>query len=291
MAKPTLLVLAAGMGSRYGGVKQIDAFGPTGETIMDYSLFDAIRAGFGKIVVVIRREIEAEVKALLMPKLADKIPLFFAFQEGNMEGRSKPWGTAHAILSAQSFLNEPFAVINADDFYGFSAYQKMANFLANAAGGEYAMMGYQLQNTLSDFGSVARGVCETDQNGYLKSIVERTKIFREGAKTVYQEEGKNTELSENVSVSMNFWGFMPDFLELSLPIFEEFRAKNRDNAKAEFFIPLVVDILMKEKHKKVKVLESDANWFGVTYKEDKAWVQVKMRELIENEEYPYYLWK
>jgi len=291
MAKPTLLVLAAGMGSRYGGVKQIDAFGPTGETIMDYSLFDAIRAGFGKIVVVVRREIEQEVKALLMPKLADKIPLFFALQETNSPTRTKPWGTAHAILSAHAFLNEPFAVINADDFYGFSAYQKMANFLANASEKEYAMMGYQLENTLSDFGSVARGVCEVDAEGYLHSIVERTQIFREGTRTVYQEEGKNIPLGENMLVSMNFWGFQPDFLTLSAPLFEDFSQKNHDNPKSEFFIPLVMDILMKQHHKKVKVLESDANWFGVTYKEDKAWVQAKMRELIENEEYPYYLWK
>ncbi len=300
--KPTLFVLAAGMGSRYGGLKQLDGLGPNGETIMDYSIYDAIKSGFGKLVFVIRKSFEKEFVDKVASKYDKHIPVEIVFQELTdlPEGftvhpeRVKPWGTNHAVLRGKDVIKEPFAVINADDFYGRDAFQKLAEFLNKLEGSKnhYCMVGYRLQNTLSESGSVARGVCETDDNNFLKSIVERTHIERKDGKIQYKDaENYWYELPENAPVSMNMWGFTPDYFEYSTDYFIKFLELNQSNLKAEYFIPLMVDHLIMNKTADVKVLDTSSKWFGVTYAEDRDSVVAKLQALADNGEYPTPLWK
>ncbi|MFA6292596.1 MAG: sugar phosphate nucleotidyltransferase [Victivallales bacterium] len=296
--KPTLLVLAAGIGSRYGGLKQIDPVGPSGEIIIDYSIYDAIRAGFGKVVFVIRRDIEETFRECIGSRFESKIRTEYVFQELDRlppgfkvpEGRQKPWGTGHAILMAKDSVKEPFAVINADDFYGRCGYELLAKELSNPVPGpvaEYYMVGFKLENTLSEFGFVARGVCKTDSRGYLVDVVERTKIEKiEGGAKFTDEEGKTIKLAGNEIVSMNMWGFTASLFDHLEKHFVEFLGKNIGNPKAEFFIPTVVGDLVKTGKAKVKALESKDQWFGVTYRDDKPVVVENIRRLISSGEYP-----
>ena len=293
--KPTLLILAAGMGSRYGGLKQADQVGPSGETIIDYSIYDAIRAGFGKIVMVVRQSILDEMKSMFDERWGDQIQIEYAIQEvdvpvdgiENLPARSKPWGTAHAVMVAKNYINEPFAVINADDFYGNDAFVKMSAFLTTTASSdEYAMVGYILKNTLSDHGFVSRGVCVPDADNFLQSVTERTRIERIDGTICFKEGDKLLELADETYVSMNFWGFMPNFFKESEAQFKHFVAKNAENEKAEFFIPTVVEDLMVQDKVKVKILESTAKWMGITYREDKPVVIEKVNELVSAGDYP-----
>jgi len=297
--KPTLLILAAGMGSRYGGLKQLDRLGPSGETIMDYSVFDAKRAGFGKVVFVIRKSFEKEFREIFVDKLKGHIEVELVFQEiDNVpkgivvpEERTKPWGTGHAILVAKDAVKEPFVVINADDFYGAEAYQVTAAFLKNqASDNEYAMCGYQLNKTLSEFGTVSRGVCQTDNDGYLITVTERTSIAKSNNQIMYKDGDQNFPLKENDIVSMNFWGFHPSLFNHLQQKFNAFIQKNADNPKAEFYIPFVVDELMHEGKVKTKVLQSEATWFGVTYQEDRPVTVTKIQQLVDKGIYPSKLW-
>lgn len=300
--KPTLLILAAGMGSRYGGLKQIDGVGPHGETIIEYSIYDAIRAGFGKVVFVIRPDIEEAFKEVISTKFADQIEIAYAFQEITtpIEGitefpeRQKPWGTAHAVLVAKDKIQEPFAVINADDYYGITGFKTMADFLTTACREDnFAMVAYMLQNTLSDHGTVSRGVCEMDAENNLTDVVERFKVHKEGAKIFCEdEEGTKIELPDpNTLVSMNFWGFHPAIFDVMREQFVEFVKENLDKPKAEFFIPLVVNRQIKSHTAKVAVLSNDEQWYGVTYKEDKAAVQEAFKKLTASGKYEAPLWK
>lgn len=297
--KPTLLILAAGMGSRYGGLKQLDRLGSSGETIMDYSIYDAIRAGFGKVVFVIRKSFENEFKKVFVEKLEGKIAVELVYQElDNLpqgieynKERVKPWGTGHAILVAKDAINEPFAVINADDFYGAEAYAEMVRFLGNQANqNTYAMCGYLLGKTLSDFGSVSRGVCKINNQGYLVEVNERTSIEKNNGQITYDEQGKKTPLSENDVVSMNFWGFHPSIFTYLNEKFTAFAKENAANLKSEFFIPFVVDDLMKENKVNTKVLQSEASWFGVTYQADRPVAVEKLKSLVAQRKYPNKLW-
>lgn len=294
----TLLVLAAGMGSRYGGIKQIDGFGPSGETIMDYSLYDAIRAGFTKVVFIVRDEILETVKERFEPKLKGKLKVDFVVQalssfvpeKYQHGGRTKPWGTSHAVLCAKDVIKEPFAVINADDFYGRSAFKSLADFFNADTEGAHAMVGYTLKNVLSEHGSVSRGCGEQDAKGYLKSVVERTTIVKENGKIIAKEKDGDLELSPETPTSMNFWGFQPSIFPLIENMFQEFLKENSDNPKAEFFIPLVGNLMIQQGKGKVKVLGGGDIWFGVTYKEDKEEVTRKIQELVDKGEYPAKLW-
>lgn len=297
--KPTLIVLAAGMGSRYGGLKQLDRLGPSGETIMDYSVYDAIRAGFGKVVFVIRKSFEADFRDIFVKKLEGKIEVELVFQElDNVpEGisypaeRQKPWGTGHAILVTKDVVKEPFAVINADDFYGAEAYKEIAEFLTHQAKDkEYAMCGYLLGKTLSDFGTVSRGVCKTDENDFLVEVNERTSIVKENGAISYEADGSKFPLIENDVVSMNFWGFTPSLYQHLEEKFIAFVNENASNLKSEFYIPFVVDDLMKENKVKAKVLKSNSDWFGVTYKEDRPVTVEKIQKLVDEGKYPNKLW-
>lgn len=301
--KPILVILAAGMASRYGSAKQVDAFGPQGEKIIDYSIYDAIKAGFGKVVFVIREEFLAVMKENFDHKLAGKIEVAYVFQDFDLTRfgiakkieRTKPWGTGHAVLSAEGEIDRPFCVINADDFYGYDAFEKMADFLkSNVTDETMAMVGFQIGNTLSDFGYVSRGVCEVDQTGNLRSVTERTNIYRkeDGAmsKIVYKDEEAEHPLSEKTLVSMNFWGFTPKLLEVAKSLFPDFVAKNMHNPKAEFFIPTIPDYMVKCGMANFAVLPTSAKWFGVTYKEDKKYVQQSIRNLILIGDYPETLW-
>ncbi len=299
--KPTLLILAAGMGSRYGGLKQMDKVGPSGETIIDYSIYDAIRAGFGKIVFVIRREIEEEFKEVFIDRLKGEIDIDYVFQELTMvpegvkvpENRKKPWGTGHAIMVAEEKINEPFAAINADDFYGSQSFGVIAEFLRNNQNeNDYAMVGYQLDKTLSDFGHVARGVCKTDENGFLKEVTERTNIQRTEKGIAFTgENGEEVILSGNETVSMNFWGFKTSVFSWLSRYFTEFIKEHGDEPKSEFFIPILVMELIKIRQAKVKVLQSGEKWFGVTYKADKEDVMQKILNKVKAGEYPEKLWE
>ncbi len=293
--KPTLMVLAAGMGSRYGGLKQLDQLGPGGETIMDYSVYDAMRAGFGKVVFVIRKSFEKEFREIFVDKLAGKIDVELVFQElDNLPlgfnlppERTKPWGTGHAILVAKNAINTPFAVINADDFYGAEAYQSAYHFLTSQVSpNEYAMCGYQLGNTLSDFGSVSRGICQIDNEQYLEEVNERTSIAKENGHITYAIGEHKFPLSDSDVVSMNFWGFHPSLFDHLNEKFTAFLKAQGDQLKSEFYIPLVVDDLMKEGKVRTKVLESDAKWFGVTYQEDRPSTIDKLNELVKAGMYP-----
>ncbi len=297
--KPTLLVLAAGVGSRYGGVKQMDPIGPSGENIIDYSVFDAIRAGFGKVVFVINSKIEQDFKEVYESRLSGKIETAYVIQEiSNIpEGlsfnreRSKPWGTGHAVLVARDLIREPFAVINADDFYGQHAFEIMGRYLSglNVEETRYAMVGYELKNTLSENGSVSRGICNTVDH-MLTGVVERTSIIREGDKIIFEEGGKQFPLDENELVSMNIWGFTPKYFDQSGAYFSAFIRENADNLKAEFYIPFVINQLIRKEEASVKVLESHDRWFGVTYQEDKAQTVLSVEEMIEAGRYPASLW-
>lgn len=297
--KPTLLILAAGMGSRYGGLKQIDPLGPSGETIIEYSIYDAIDAGFGKVVFVIRESFADAFRKQFSDKFEDKIEVAYAYQEVNtpVEGvddiphREKPWGTMHAVIVAEHVVNEPFAVINADDFYGRDAFVKIAEFLrSDCTETEYAMVGYVLRNTLSPNGSVSRGVCVADGNGYLSRINERTKIHWEGENVVYVEDGTYHNVDPDSVVSMNFWGFHPNIFPAARKMFREFVKDNKDNPKAEFFIPLVADNLIQSGDARFRILTSQDHWFGVTYPEDRDTVVSAFREMTQAGRYPQSLW-
>lgn len=298
--KPTLLLLAAGMGSRYGGLKQLDGLGPNGETIMDYSIYDAIKAGFGKIVFVIRKDFEDDFRQKVLSKYEGHIPAEVCFQamdklpEGFIvpEGRQKPWGTNHAVMMAKGLIHEPFCVINCDDFYNRDAYMVMGKFLSELPEGSknrYSMVGFRVGNTLSENGTVARGICSKDNEGHLTEVVERTEIMRVDGKVCYKdEEGKWVAVEDNTPVSMNMWGFTPDYFEYSDEYFKEFLSdtKNMENLKAEFFIPLVVNNLIHEGTATVKVLDTTSKWFGVTYAADRQATVDRIQKLIEEGVYP-----
>jgi UTP-glucose-1-phosphate uridylyltransferase len=294
--KPTLLILAAGMGSRYGGLKQVEPIGPGGEVIMDYSIYDAIRAGFGKVIFVIRKSFADEFKELFEAKLKGKIETEYVYQEledlpkgySVPHGREKPWGTAHAILVTKDVIREPFCQLNADDFYGYRAFKVMAEFLSGPLKPyQYSMVGYKLRNTLSEFGSVSRGICDVDTNGYLQKIVETTKIFREDGKIVSLEPGgESIYLTGDESVSMNIWGFQPDIYKIIEEKFIKFLDQNMHLPKSEIFIPSVVYEMIREQRASVEVLKGDSLWFGVTYKEDKPYVVSQVKKLTEKGEYP-----
>ena len=294
--KPTLFVLAAGMGSRYGGLKQIDGLGPSGETIMDYSVYDALRAGFGKVVFVIRKDFEEAFRKVVISKYADKVPCEVCFQSVDSvpEGctynpeRTKPWGTNHAVLMAKGLINEPFAVINADDFYGRESFQVLADYLKSVEGttGKYCMVGYRVANTLSENGSVSRGVCATDENGYLTDVVERTKIEKVGDKIIYTEDGVDTEISPNSPVSMNMWGFTPEYFEYVEKAFVEFLQARGQELKSEFYIPTLVNDMIRSGEATCKVLDTTSKWFGVTYAEDRPQVVMKINDLVKEGVYP-----
>ena len=298
--KPTLLLLAAGMGSRYGGLKQLDGLGPNGETIMDYSIYDAIKAGFGKIVFVIRKDFEKEFKEKVLSKYEGHIPAELVFQsldalpEGYAvpEGREKPWGTNHAVMMAKDVIKEPFCVINCDDFYNRDSFVVIVKFLSELpenSKNAYAMVGFRVGNTLSENGTVARGVCSTDENGLLTTVVERTEIMRVEGKVSYKdEEGQWVAIEDNTPVSMNMWGFSPDYFDYSEKYFKDFLAdeKNRTNLKAEFFIPLMVNKLVNDKTATVKVLDTTSKWFGVTYSADREGTVERIQSLVNEGVYP-----
>ncbi|MFM2362120.1 MAG: hypothetical protein RLZZ316_1022 [Bacteroidota bacterium] len=298
--QPTLLILAAGMASRYGSMKQIQAFGPSGETIMDYSIYDAIRAGFGKVVFIIRKDFAEDFKNIFEPKLKGRIAVDYVFQEMTafMDGfalpaeRTKPWGTAHAVLCAKNAVKEPFAVINADDFYGRDAFEKAHAFLTKDCTPQvYSIIGYDLQKTLSDNGTVNRGVCQVDAKGNLTSIVERINIADKEGKVLCDDEHEPKELPRHSSVSMNFWCFHPSIFTISKQLFNQFLAENITKPKAEFFIPIVADQFIKDGSGVIKVIPTSAQWFGVTYKEDAPGVQESLNTLIKDGEYPTSLWQ
>lgn len=302
MQKPTLLILAAGMGSRYGGLKQVDGVGPNEEAIIEYSVYDAIRAGFGKVVFVIRESFEEAFKAKFANKFQDKIEVLYAYQavnpviEGveNIPHREKPWGTGHAVLSAAHLIHEPFAVINADDYYGVNAYQTIADFFKNGvAENRYAMVGFVLEKTLSDNGTVNRGICQTDENGFLTDVVERLKIRRESDGQVYftDEDEQDYPLKDDDIASMNFWGFHANFMQEAHKMFVDFVKANKENPKAEFYIPLIVNELIQAKKMDLQVLKSADQWFGVTYQADKPIVVDALETLTNNGVYPNPLWE
>jgi NDP-sugar pyrophosphorylase family protein len=296
--KPTLLVLAAGMGSRYGGLKQVDPVGPHGETIIDYSIYDAMRAGFGKLVFIIRKEIEEQFKQVVGSRFDRRIPVEYVFQELDKlppgfsvpAGRSKPWGTTHAILMAADTIHEPFAAINGDDFYGRNSYRLLADHLRSGTV-DQAMVGFILRNTLSDFGSVARGVCTVDSSGYLQSIVEMTQIERDGTGARNTgSDGQTVGLSGDEAVSMNMWGFTPDIFPRLQQHFTEFLQQSGDSMKSECYIPSSVGQIILSGQSKVRLLRTPDSWFGVTYREDRDHVVESLRSCIQRGDYPERLW-
>jgi len=298
--KPTLLILAAGMGSRFGGLKQIEPVGPNGETILEYSVYDAIRAGFGKVIFVIRESFAEGFKSRFESKLTGKIEIKYVYQEADMLpegfqfpiGREKPWGTGHAVLMAKDVINEPFAVINADDFYGADAYKVLAEYLTQSiTPAKYAMVGYSLNNTLSEFGSVSRGICVTDENNQLTKITETHKIRPEGNLILCESsENETTELKGDETVSMNFWGFHPSIFGNIENQFIDFLSHNINQPKSEFYIPFVVFEMIQAGQISVEVLHANSPWFGVTYKEDKPHVIDQIRNLTNQGIYPKKLW-
>lgn len=296
--RPSLLVLAAGMGSRYGGLKQIDPVGPSGETIMDYSIFDALRAGFGRVVFVIRRDMEEAFRSTIGARFETRVPVAYAFQEiddvpagFNMPaGRTKPWGTAHAILAARDVVHAPFAVINADDFYGAQGYRALAEHLTSGAL-DYAMAGFVLRNTLSEFGSVARGVCDVSADGYLRGVVETTGIERDGRGAQATDgAGHATKLSGDEIVSMNMWGFTPGIFTHLGGYFAEFLRQRGADPAAECYLPTAVAAFIEAGTARVRVLPSGDAWFGVTYREDRPRVMESLRDLVRAGRYPENLW-
>ena len=297
--KPTLVIMAAGMASRYGSMKQIQQFGPSGETIMDYSIYDAIKAGFGKVVFIIRKDFAEDFKAIFEPKLAGKIETEYVYQEldaflGTIavpEERKKPWGTAHAILCAHEAVKGPFAVINADDFYGEDAFAKANNFLVLECNEDlYGIVAYNLNNTLSEHGSVSRGVIDEGAGGEMIGINERLKIYRENGQIVNEDGDSKMVIEENAKASMNFWCFHPSIFPYIREEFAKFLGKNLNDTKSEFLIPFVADQFIKSGRGKIKVIPTTAPWFGVTYKEDAPVVQRSLNNLIEAKTYPNRLW-
>ena len=299
--KPTLFLLAAGMGSRYGGLKQLDTLGPQGQSIMDYSIYDAIQAGFGKVVWVIRHDFEEQFRTQILAKYEGHIPCELCFQsldalpEGFTvpEGRQKPWGTNHAVLMGKDVIKEPFAVLNCDDFYDRDAFKVMAKFLSElpeGSTGKYAMVGFRVDNTLSESGTVSRGICENDEKTHLLTgVVERTKIERhDGVVQYLDDDDKWVSIPDTTPVSMNFWGFTPDYFEYSEAYFKTFLSdpKNQANLKSEFFIPLMVDHLIKTGKATCEVLDTTSKWFGVTYPEDRPEVVAKLAALHKAGQYP-----
>ncbi len=302
MVKPTLLVLAAGMGSRYGSLKQMDGVGPNNEAIIDYSVYDAIRAGFGKVVFVIRHSFAAEFREVFNAEhFGGRIEVEYVFQELDYlpegltvpEGRQKPWGTNHAVMMAAGAVKEPFAVINADDFYGAEAYRTIGDYLAQLGDStdRYCMVAYDLDKTLSENGTVSRGVCGVDAAGNLTSMVERTQIERmPDGRIVFHAGGADEQLAEDTPVSMNLFGFTPDYFAHSQAYFRTWFEQNRDNLKAEFYIPTMVNKLIGEGVSELRVLRSTAQWHGVTYKEDKPALMASIERMIEQGKYPRNLW-
>ena len=298
--KPTLVIMAAGMASRYGSMKQIQQFGPSGETIMDYSIYDAIKAGFKKVVFIIRKDFAEDFKEIFEPKLQGKIETEYVYQEMDkfLEGyeipeeRTKPWGTSHAILCSSETVNAPFAVINADDFYGSDSCQKAHNFLQNECKEDvYAIIGYELAKTLSEHGSVSRGVVQVDTKNNLEAIYERLKIYRENGKIISEEpDGSKMELPEESKASMNFWCFHPSVFSFLEKGFKTFLEENINNIKAEYLIPFSADQFIKKGLGVIKVIPTSSQWFGVTYKEDAPVVQKKLSELVASGAYPQNLW-
>jgi dTDP-glucose pyrophosphorylase len=305
MTKPTLVVMAAGMGSRYGGLKQIDPVGPNDEIIIDYSIYDALKAGFGKVIFIIKEERKEDFHEKIGAKIEKLVEVQYVFQKleelpGGFnvpEGRIKPWGTAQAVLCCKNFVHNPFAVINADDFYGSSTFKVIHDYLINAQDSkdfyDYSMVGFMIENTLTENGHVARGVCTVDNEGYLNEIYERTQIEKFGDVAKYTEDNHTwNEIPKGSTVSMNIWGFTPSIfseLEANFPKFLE--ASKGNPLKAEYFLPTVVDSLIAEGKAKVKVLSSKEKWYGVTYQEDKPQVKEAIRKLIENKTYPEKLWE
>lgn len=298
--KPTLVILAAGMGSRYGGLKQMDSFTPQGDTIMDFSIYDALQAGFGKFVFIIRKTFEKEFKNLIDKKLEGKAEVAYVFQEFDSvpekyidPDRTKPWGTGHALLMAKDAVDGNFAVINADDFYGREAFVVMAKSLSEKDPNSYDfnMMAYLLKNTVSDHGHVARGECEVNQDGFLVDVTERTHIEKRDGQLMRKDDNdKFIPIDGDTIVSMNFWGFTPKCFEFGSELFDAFLEVNKNNPKAEFFIPYVINEILRSEKASVEVLKSDAQWFGVTYKEDKEIVQAAIGKLKEEGVYPINLW-
>ncbi|MDP6921593.1 MAG: sugar phosphate nucleotidyltransferase [Lutibacter sp.] len=301
MSKPTLVILAAGVGSRYGGLKQLDTFSAQGDTILDFSIYDAIQAGFGKVVFVIRKEIETDFKLFFDQRLRGKIAVEYVFQEVDYipepykgQGREKPWGTGHALLMAKEVVQENFAVINADDFYGRAAFKGLADALTktDCTKNDFYMMGYVLKNTLSPHGFVSRGESQVNAAGYLTGITERTHIERIDGLLSYKDQGGNfVPIAEDTIVSMNCFGFRPQFFDFLASLFDTFLAANYKDPKAEFFIPLVVNHLIMNSLASLRVLSSDARWFGVTYREDKAYVESAIQQLKDDGTYPANLWE
>ena len=297
--KPTLIILAAGMGSRYGGLKQLDEVGLAGEAIMDYSIFDAIKAGFGKVVFVIRRDFEAEFKEKIAKRWEGKVEIAFAFQDmdafvpqhADQVERQKPWGTAHAILVAKDVVSEPFVAINADDYYGFSGFKKMADFLStHCTPDHYSMVGYVLENTLSENGAVSRGVCSMDEHHVLQTVTECTGITSTEDGVSYDGENGRTALDGTALVSMNIWGFHPTLFDLLENEFAAFVAANTANPKAEFYISTFANKLINDGTCKFTVLPNNEKWYGVTYREDKPVVQQAFSEMTKAGKYPSPLW-
>ncbi|MBZ9685297.1 nucleotidyltransferase [Clostridium estertheticum] len=304
MVKPTLVVMAAGMGSRYGGLKQIDPVGPSGEIIIDYSIHDALKVGFGKVVFIIKEEMLEDFKDIIGRRVEELVEIAYVFQKVEdvpvgfiaPAERTKPWGTAHAVMCCKDVVNTPFLVINSDDFYGASTFKLIYDYLIDIKDSqafyEYSMVGFKLENTLTDNGHVARGVCSVDECGYLNGIKERTRIkkYKDGAK--YTEDGENwVKLPEGSTVSMNTWGFTPSIFDELEKKFPEFLEKNKNNLpKAEYFLPMVIDDLIAENKAKVKVLTSSEQWYGVTYKEDKPTIKAAIMQLVNKGVYPINLW-
>lgn len=295
----TLVVLAAGMASRYGAMKQTEGFGPGGETIMDYSIYDAIRAGFSKVVFIIRKDFSASFESRYNDKLRGKIQVAYVYQELNSfvephlvpVDRTKPWGTGHAVLCASEEVSGPFAVINADDFYGADAFEKAAWFLKNHCNeSTYAIVGYKLGQTLSEFGSVSRGVCEENAEGNLVSIIERTKIVRKEEGIFFEENDELKPISGEKTVSMNFWCFHPSIFDLARKFFKQFLITEAENSKSEFFIPIIAEAFIAQENHSIKLIQTNGQWFGVTYKDDASDVKDKLTQLIDKKEYPAYLY-
>ncbi|TMI82395.1 MAG: nucleotidyltransferase [Bacteroidetes bacterium] len=295
---PSLVILAAGIASRYGSMKQIQGFGPGGETLMEYSIYDAIRSGFKKVVFVIRKHFADDFKQIFEQRLNDRVEIEYVYQEMDSftegvaipEERKKPWGTAHAVLCAMEVVKEPFAVVNADDFYGYDAFRKASNFLESECNPDrYAILGYDLLQTLSEYGSVNRGVCQLDDDGNLSSIVERINISMKEGKVLCDDDKEPKELALNTSVSMNFWCFHPSIFDYTQKMFRDFLRDNLQNIKAEFFIPIVADQFIKDGGT-IKVIRTNVPWFGVTYKEDAPEVEKRLNELAQKGEYPQQFW-
>ena len=303
MSKPSLVILAAGMGSRYGGLKQLDKFGPNGEAIIDYSLYDALKAGFGKIIFIIRESFKSDMEAAFAYKLDGKVEYHFVNQDISMvpsgvqihPERTKPWGTAHAVWVAKDFIREPFGVINADDFYGAESYQILADFLNGLSATDitsYCTVGYYLRNTLSEHGTVNRGICDVDQNNFLIGVTERTKIKRcEDGVIRYDSESEDPKpLKDDDFASMNMWGCVPNYFNVTDRHFKSFLQENGMDPKSEYYIPTVIDYMINNRLANVKVLPSESTWFGVTYPEDKPSVMISLQKLLDEGKYPTNLW-